>query len=231
MKKNVWVLAVLGFSMGLYAQEASMLSKNDMMTAFQIYNPSVLENAKQNEGYQSILQQLLDSYSVERNEKNELELIALVKNFDNSLALHLIKQQYMQGRQLQDMSGVPLSNLEQSTLENLEPVFARIYQNTLEVKNIQLKQYKESLKKIKKDSSLSADEKAEQISLYKEKISQVKQEVKQLKQNSKARVHALAAAYLAQMEAGYTSALAQQLSAAESTNQDIKSNHKKPVAK
>ena len=113
MKKGICLLAMLAVSSALYAQEKDLLGKEDLLAAFQQYNPLVLQKAAVHTGYAAILNELLTSYSAAKNQQNELELIALVKNFDNSIALQLLSEQYFQKRTLETMTGTALQSLQE----------------------------------------------------------------------------------------------------------------------
>jgi len=230
MRNKALLLLAMVFATALHAQEVSLLNKDDLLAAFELYNPSVLEKATKEEGYRNILQQLVSSYTAVRNEQNELELIALVKNFDNSILLQYARQQYLNSRRFQDMSGISLEKLNAQTKQDLTEVFTSIYQNTLEVKKIQIKHYRQTIKQIKKDKTLSVEQKKQQVAFLKDKIDQVKQEIRLLKIESKMRISATANAYLTQLQNEYERANAYESQAAQATSADIKSNPQKTAA-
>ena len=230
MRNKALLLLAMVFTTALHAQEASLLNKDDLLIAFQLYNPSVLEKATKEEGYRTVLQQLVSSYTAVRNEQNELELIALVKNFDNSVLLQYTRQQYLNSRRLQDMTSISLENLNAQTKKDLTEIFTSIYKNTLEIKKIQIKQYRQIIKEIKKDNTLSVQQKQQEIAFLKDKISQVKQEMRLLKMNAKASISATANAYLTQLQNEYKRANAYESQATQATSPDIKSNPQKTAA-
>ena len=217
MKKNVWMLAILAFSTALCAQETGQLGKADLLAAFKQYNPAALEKASADKLYGEILNKLAAGYSAPNTEEERYELIGLAKNFDNSLRLQLLRENYFQGRTLQLVSGTELAALRQQTYAALVTVFEDIFKNTLQLKQLQLADYKQQFKQNRTPQ-------------LKEQIRQLKQEIAQFKRHSRQKIQATAEVYLAQLEAAYQATLSQQLQVEQSANRDIKANHKKPVA-
>ena len=231
MNKTVWLLTMLAVSSALYAQETCQLGKDELLAAFEQYNSAALKEATVNELYADILNKLAAAYCAPRTEQNQYELIALAKNFDNSLRLHALRTHYFETRTLQAMSGVEgLEGLEQSTRGALKEVVQSIFDNTLEVKNIQLKDYKKQLKQTRKNAALSTEQKQQRVTQLSAQIKQIKREVRWLKQNSKQKIQDTANAYFAEILTDYMAAQPQQLRAQQSLSWDIKANHKKPVA-
>ena len=230
VNKHICLLAVLALCSSLYAQDAAPFNGQDLMTIFEQYNPSVLQKTTDNERYQSILNKLTAAYSAPRTEQNELEMIALAMNFDNSIRLEALKQSYIENRTLQTVMGADLASLEKVTQESLLPIVQDIFKNTLAVKNIQIKRYKKQIKFIKANKTLSAQEKAAQVSLLKSKIAQVKKEISSLKKNSKQSIQDAADVYLIEMRSEYEAAMHQTSEAEQSDTHDVKADHKKPVA-
>lgn len=230
MKKNIWLLALLMVGSALYAQENVSLGGADLLAAFKQYNPAALEKARTNAIYQEVLSKLAASYTASRSVEKELELIALVKNFDNSLYLQALRNAYFESRTLQLVSGTTLNSLEANTWEQLFPIVKSIYQNTLDVRYLQLKHEQQVLKQVKKDNTLSQEQRAEQISLLQKQIKQTKQVIRELKKDSTLQIAAVCDTYLTEMQAAFTSAQPQQLQAEQSSSRDIKANHKKPIA-
>jgi len=230
IKKSIYLLALLTISSALYAQEDVLLGKEELLAAFEKYNPSVLDNAARNDAYASIVNQLLDSYSAPRNEQNELELIALAKNFDNSIVLYLLREQYLRGRLLQEVTPTSLPSLEEGTRSQLILVLQRMFANTVEVKEIELARQQQVLKQIRQDKNLSAAQKREHIQKTKAQIKQIKQNLREFKANSKQKIYATAQLQLEQFQAIYESARAEQLAAWQANTPDIKSNPQKSAA-
>ena len=230
MKKTLLVLAILTICSAVYAQEKTVFDGEDLLTVLQQYNPSVLQSAANDSVYGRILQELVQSYSAPRTEENGYELIALAKNFDNSLALQMLSEQYLHRRALENVSGLAAPVLKEDMLHDLQIILQDIFKNTLEVKNIQLKNEKKKLKELRRDKTLSAEEKSTQKEQISAQIRQIKQEIRVLKQNAKQKITATAQAYLDKLEAELAAAQQGQSQAQESSSYDIKANHKKPVA-
>lgn len=230
MKKNVLLLLLLAMYSAAYAQQTSLLGAEDMQQAFEQYNPGALQQAEQDAAYKEILTQLTTAYAVPRTEENELELIALVKNFDNSVTMYALRQFYTQQRTLQAMTGTQLEALTEQMQRMMEPVVQRIFDNTLEVKKIQIKRYQMQIKEIKKDKNLTASDKKTRIEQLKQRIKEVKQEIRLLKADAKQTIKNSAAVYVGDIEATYEASLKKDAAAAQSASRDVKANHKKPVA-
>ena len=106
MKRSLFVLATLAMSSALYAQgEAGGYTREQVLDIFAQYNPSVLEYASQNAGYNAILEGFASSYQLPQTPENRYELVAAVRNFDNSLRLAAAAQAYQDAVLYARMSG------------------------------------------------------------------------------------------------------------------------------
>ena len=231
MYKKGIVLAVSVLVCALYAQGGQYLEKEDILQAFEQYNASALENAKADQVYGEILQELLTTYKMPNTIENQAEMIALVKNFDNSLQLHALSLAYQEGRTLQLASGASLETLDANIEQAVEVVLQDVYRNTLEAKKIQIELYKQKIKEVKKDEQLTAAQKKEQVAQWKGKIKQIKQESRTLKKNASVQIENTARQYMNNIQSEYEKAQAKQLEAVQSNTHNVKANHKKPVAK
>lgn len=239
MKKSLLLLAALAVSSALCAQENQNLSREDVMAAFKEYNPAALEKAAQNPLYNDLLNKLAAAYSAPRTEEKQNELIALVKNFDNSVRLQSAREEYFEGRTLQAVSGTELSALDKRATEQILSVVRGIYEQTLEVKEIQIKRYKKQIKTVKKDASLSKEQKSRAMGELKAKIKAVKAEIKTLKQDSAQKIHDTAMAYFADIRSDFDAmqdaalrrAEQQELHSVQTDTHSVKAKNKKPVAK
>lgn len=227
MKKGLFALTACVISCMVYAQEG-VFNKEDLMAAFKQYNPLALEKATSDAQYQKILEILFSAYSLPRTEQNRYETIALVKNFDNSIYLKNLQDFYFEKQTLAQATGVSLQGLNDDMLRQLRPVSKSIFQNTLDVRQLQLKEYKQQLKALKQQKDLSAEEKQSQIQALQNKIKAVKQEIKRLKSHANHKVKDVSEIYLAEMQSKFSKE--QSLRALESQARDVKANHKKPVA-
>ena len=231
MKKGWLALAVLAVSSAVCAQNQATLGKEDLLTAFERYNPAALEKAAQDEQYAAILEELVSAYQEPRTEISQYEMIALAKNFEPSIVLHVIGQNYLNQLTLQQMSGQILPAWQKNMFADLTPAMEQILDNTLFVRKLQIKDYKEQIKQLRADKSLSAGQKKQQQDQLKEKIRQVKKEIQGLKANRNKTIHAALENYAEQILSDYQSAEFKQARAEESSTYDVKANHKKPVAK
>lgn len=228
MKRGLCILTACVISCVAYAQEGVLYSREDLLAAFNQYNPAALEKAGQDDRYQQILELLLSAYSLPRTEQNYYETIALVKNFDNSIQLKKLQDLYAEKQTLARATGVSLQGLDDRMLEQLLTLSKSIFQNTLDVRRIQLKEYKQQINVLKQQKDLSAEEKQSQIQVLQGKVKAVKQEIKNLKKHAKQKINDVAETYLAEMQKNFSKE--QPLQALESDARNIKANHKKPVA-
>lgn len=237
MKKSLLFLAALAVSSALCAQEGQNFTRDDVFAAFQEYNPAALQRADSSPAYRDLLEKVAAAYTAPKTDENQNQLIALVKNFDNSLRLQAVKETYANSRTLQQMSGTQLADLDERTTQQLQAVVQDIFKQTLQVKQIQVKRYKQQIKATKKDASLSAEQKTEQVAALQAQIRAVKTEVRNLKKSSSQKIQDTAKVYFADMRSEYdkqhaaAEAPEQQLQVEQSAAHDVKANHKKPVAK
>lgn len=239
MKKSLLLLAALAVSSALCAQETQNLGREDVLAAFKEYNPAALEKAAQNPVYNDLINKVAAAYSAPRTEANQNEMIALVLNFDNSVRLQVAREDYFNGRTLQMVSGEELSALENSVSEELQSVVKDVYKNTLKVKDLQIDRYKDQIKAVKKNDSLTKEQKQEAVDKLNGQVKAVKAEIKTLKKNSKQKIKDTAAVYLAEMRVEFTqrqnaqlnSAQQKEEAAAQAPAQEVKADNKKPVAK
>ena len=112
MKKGLLLLAALAVSSALCAQENQNLGREDVLAAFKEYNPAALEKAARNPAYNDLLNKVAAAYSAPDTDERQNEMIALVKNFDNSVRLQAAREEYFNGRTLQAVSGEELAALD-----------------------------------------------------------------------------------------------------------------------
>lgn len=239
MKKGLLLLAALAVSSALCAQENQNLGREDVLAAFKEYNPAALEKAARNPAYNDLLNKVAAAYAAPDTDERQNEMIALVKNFDNSVRLQAAREEYFNGRTLQAVSGEELAALDARVQAELQEVVKSVFDNTLEVREIQIDRYQEQIKAIKKDDSLSKEQKKASVAELKDKIKAVKTEIKTLKKNSKQKIQDTADVYFADIRSEYTRrqdierlrAKAQELQASQTAARDVKADNKKPVAK
>ena len=226
MNKNLLFSVLLFMSCTLSAQEVVKMGKEDVWNAFKQYNPSALQKASLNQQYGDLLYKLSLAYSAPKTEENEVELIALVKNFDNSIILQSIKEEYESARTLQLVSGADLNALEEKTQKRLLNLVKSIYKNTLEVKEIQIDRYKQDLKEAKKNKNLSSEQKNTLSQEIEKRIKQVKKEINVLKKNRKQKLQDSARVYFVDIKTAYEAKQEKTLQA----KPQVKSNPQKTAA-
>ena len=239
MKKGLLLLAALAVSSALCAQENQNLGREDVLAAFKEYNPAALEKAARNPAYNDLLNKVAAAYAAPDTDERQNEMIALVKNFDNSVRLQAAREEYFNGRTLQAVSGEELAALDARVQAELQEVVKSVFDNTLEVREIQIDRYQDQIKAVKKDDSLSKEQKKASVAELKDKIKAVKTEIKTLKKNSKQKIQDTADVYFADIRSEYTRrqdierlrADAQELQASQTAARDVKADNKKPVAK
>ncbi len=239
MKRSLLFLAALAVSSALCAQENQNLGREDVLAAFKEYNPAALEKAAANPAYNELLNKVANAYSAPRTEERLNEMLALVLNFDNSIRLQAAREEYFDGRTLQEVTGEELAALDSRVSEQIVTVVEAVFDNTLEIKELQIDRYKKQIKIIKKDKVLSQEQKKELVKQLNEQIKAVKAEIKTLKKNSKQKIKDTAKVYFAEIRSDFDKQQAaqlhkaqkQQLQAEQSAAQDVKANNKKPVAK
>ena len=226
MNKNLLFSMLFFMTCALSAQEVAKMGREDVLNAFKQYNPAALQKASLNQQYGDLLYKVSLAYSAPKTEENEVELIALVKNFDNSIILQSIKEEYESARTLQLMSGADLNALEEKTQEKLVKLVKDIYKNTLDVKEIQIDRYKQDLKAVKKNKNLSSEQKNTLSQEIEKRIEQVKKEINVLKKNRKQKIQDSARVYFVDIKAAYEAKQEKTLQA----KPQVKSNPQKTAA-
>ena len=238
MKNKLLFFAALAVSSALCAQENQNFGKEDVLAAFREYNPAALEKAALNPAYDDLLNQVAAAYCAARTENNRFEMIALVKNFDNSLRLQAVREEYANGRTLQMVSGAELAALDERILASIQDIIKNVFKNTLQVREMQIDRYKEQMKTVKKDDSLSKEQQKTAVADLKDKIQNVKTEIKTLKKNSKQKIKDTAKAFFSYIRSEYNNdqktlllrAQTVETQAVQTDARSVKANHKKPVA-
>ncbi len=238
MKPHFFTLAAMILAVPLYAQtESGELSRQDVLEIFTQFNPSVLEQARQDESYRDIWEQFLEKYHVSDTPTNRWDLIALARNFDNSLRLNTATNIYQQLWLSAKLSGQDISTARQVFRQDVTSVMAQVWAVTVCLREYQLDQTKEAQRALSQ-TDLSAEQRAEQKTAYANEIQRLRTEIKSLKKNPGERVLAAANQYISDVEkqllqANFqTRAAAQQTQEAHQTaNLQVKHKNKKPVAK
>lgn len=207
MKRGLLLVATLSLCSALYAQ--GTLTREEAREVFAAYNPALLQKAAQDEQLNQLLDQLLRQFVSQHSAdtlENRYTLIALARNFENSLALNQTLAQYQQAL-IYSQHGTDVTAAARAhAREKLNTLYPRIWAVSVQVKETLLRAYK-----VQKNAQLAPA------------ITALQADLAQLKTNVGAQLITLTQQALAQAEQ-------QAQQAAQATNLHIKTNHKKPVA-
>lgn len=232
MKKGIVALAVMMLTMPLYAQsEQNSFSKSEILDIFAQFNPSVLEKAKQNASYDLILQEFLNSYQAAPSPTSRYELIAVARNFDNSIHLQALAEAYYAKWTAAKMSGTAYEPIHQHFVHDVTDTMEKVWAVTVSLREYQLAQTKDELKQIRADKTLSAQVRQEETKRLKQDIKALRAELKSLRKNPGQYVLSAAEDYVARAEQQFVAANEHAQNARQSKNLQVKTNNKKPVAK
>lgn len=235
MRRTLLLLAALSLTPAAYAQgDAAPFAREQVLEIFSQYNPSVLEQASQNEDYNTVLESFLDAYEAARVPADRAEVIAIARNFDNSIRLQVLTNAYLQTLSAMQVMGGDKASAETLFRQDLTSVFSQVWAVSVQLRQYQLAEAKKALKTVRADKALSAAQRDEQAASLQEDIRLLKAELKSLKKNAGDTVLSAVDSYMQQVrqaDAGLLQA-AQAAAAVDGTeNLQVKSNHKKPVAK
>lgn len=241
MRRSLFILATLAMSSALYAQaEAGHYNREKVLDIFTQYNPAVLENAQQNADYNAVLEGLLSSYNAPETEESRYELIALARNFDNSIRLKALSVNYEEAVVLSQMSGMDLSSAVLHFRRELTPVFQNIWAVTVQLREYQIDEYEAQLKQLRKDKTLSKEDRRAREAVLKGKIKALKTEVKALKKDAGEQILSAVDVYVAETDRRVAERLdaerarlqeASSKQVSQTKNLQVKTKNKKPVAK
>ena len=207
MKRGLLLVATLSLCSALYAQ--GTLTREEAREVFAAYNPALLQKAAQDEQLNQLLDQLFRQFVSQHSAdtfENRYTLIALARNFENSLALNQTLAQYQQAL-IYSQHGTDVTAAARAhAREKLNTLYPRIWAVSVQVKETLLRAYK-----VQKNAQLAPA------------ITALQADLAQLKTNVGAQLITLTQQALAQAEQ-------QAQQAAQATNLHIKTNHKKPVA-
>lgn len=238
MKRSLAVLALLTFSSASLCA-AESYNREKVLALFAQYNPAVLERAQQDEVYNALVQSVAAAYNLPQTDDNHYNLLALIRNFDNSVDLNVLTAEYVQTLYLHAENNLDINGITERFSQDLLPVFSRIWAVSLQTHKEHLKTAKTRVKEIKKDKSLTAEQKKEALAAQEKTISFLKQEIKNLKKDAAAQIVYTSDMYTANVRQDVLQQLSQSraLRAAHNTavdetaNLSVISKNKKPVAK
>lgn len=235
MRRTLLLLTALTLTPAVYAQaDSAPMSREQVLEVFSQYNPAVLEQAAQNADYNAVLDSFLDSYQASNTSANRAELIAVARNFDNSIRLQVLTDAYLQAASAVRLTGGNPSSAEKLFRDDLTDVFGNVWAVTVQLREYQLSQTKQALKAVRADKTLSKEERAAQTAALQEEIAFLKAGIKSLKKNPGEAIVTAVDSYVEQVQQAETGLLQAAQAAVVSSGTDnlqIKSNNKKPVAK
>lgn len=239
MKKSLCVLAVLASSCALYAQEGS--SAQEVLSYFKKYNPAVLEKAQQDAAYNSALQNVVNNVKLDGSLEAQLEMIALVRNFDNSVKLMATSQEYEDALLMGITSESDTDPIVKKYRQEFKNVYGGIWAVSVNLQEQLLSQYKQMLKGVKKNQNLTPEQRAAEQDVLNKKIAASQKYLKQIKDNAGEYITSAANAAMATAENNVFTRISElnkvkaQMEAAkaarESDNLQVKNKNQKPVAK
>ncbi len=236
MKRSLCLLATVTLSSALPVQGG--LTREQALEIVKDYNPSILEHATQQEGYHLMLESMLDGFMAAQPAdtlENRYTLIALARNFDNSLLLTAERARYKQAIFYSQVAPSVMEPARAHAAQAFYQVFPQIWAVSVQIKQDLLSQYQSIRTAVRKDKKLSEPEKTTRLARLDGSIAALKADLKQLHTRPEEQLASLVNQTLAQTEA---EALAQwealcneqPQQAAQTTNLQIKTKHKKPVA-
>ncbi len=211
MKRGLFLLATVTLSSALYAQE--LLTSEQAHKIVADFNPQLLDRAAQSPDVSQLVDTLISSYLAKQpvdTLANKYEFIALVRNFDNSLALYATTQNYQQAVQYSQLGGAVEDAAREHAREQLGKIFPRIWAVSVQTKRDLLAQYKSS-----------------QVEKERAAIPALETDLKKLQTQVGEQLVGLVQNTLVQAKA---QVLAEQTALEEATNLQVKTKHKKPVA-
>lgn len=182
MKKSLFVLAVLAVSCALYAKDAS--SAEEALAFFAKYNPSVLEKAKQDPAYNAVLQEVVQNVKLNDTLESRLEMIALVRNFDNSVKINTTAQEYENALLLAITSGTDTDPIVKKYRQQFTDAYAGIWAVSVNLQEKLVAQYKRMLKNVKKNTAMTPEQRESEQAAITKKMETSRAYLKQMNDNA-----------------------------------------------
>ena len=241
MKKSLFLLAMAVMSTALYAQgENTPLTQEQVLDVFARFNPSVLEKAKQNPTYKTTLDNFVSSIATGASSISWIDLVAAARNFENSLQLNQITKKYQQLWLAAKMSGADTTVADENFSSEVASVFSRVWAVTVQLRRYQLDQAKAERNELAHAQDKTEAEVQEAKERLNSAITLLKAEIKTLQYKPGVQIQSAAQEYTSRVQrrlqentfsVQQAQAAQDEQAAQQSTNLQIKSNHKKPVAK
>lgn len=240
MKRSLVVLGLLALSTASFSA-AEDYTREKVLALFATYNPAVLERAQQDEAYRAVLETVASSYNVPETDENRYTLIALIRNFDNSLKISSLTGEYERAYLVHVLNQINPEAITRQFQEELTPVFKDVQRNTVQLNEWRLKETKAKLQSVRKRTDLSAQEKEQVRLALRQEISSLKKEIKNLKKDTSSQLSASVDSFISSAQAHVLQTIAHSQDAArlmeqspaaqEAENLSVISKNKKPVAK
>ncbi len=223
MRRGLVLIATLTLSSALYAQGS--LTRETARELFGAYNPTLLQEAQQDENLSQLVEEVISEYLAKKPAdtlENRYTLIALARNFENSIALNQTLDEYRQAL-LYSQQGINVQDSARiHAQDSLNSIYSRIWAVSVQVKEELLSQYQQAYQ-----TAITSDEKQS----LQAAINTVKADLRSLRTNTGEQLINLTRTTLAQAEAQAAVAQLQRADLVkESENLNIKTKHKKPVA-
>lgn len=237
MKKSAFIVMLLALAPVVYAHGDFQSARESVLAIFAQFNPSVLEQAKQDPQYNTILENFIRSYAQNNPElQSSADLIAVVRNFDRSIQLNTITNTYHQLWLAAKMSGADISQTRAAFRADVRDIMTGIWATTVNFREFQLEQAQDELKALR----YGGDHFAPKRDQLETQIKSLKQEIKKLKKEAGNYIISATDNYVENTENNFLAqdflqerqaAQAHENDAAQTSNLQIKTDNKKPVAK
>ena len=241
MKKSLLILAALATACVLQAQEVS--SQQEVLSLFAKYNPAVLERAQRDPAYNAILQEVVNNTHLDGSLEAYIEMIALVRNFDTSMQIAALTQEYEDALLMAVTSGSDLQALNQKYRQEFGKAYSSIWAVSVNLQEELIAQYKQILKDLKKNPDLTDQQRKEGKAAINEKLNKSRTYLKQIKNNASEYIGAWVNSSMGRAQNNVNKSIAQLNSvktkaemeeaqrARASDNLQVKNKNQKPVAK
>ncbi len=218
MKRGLFLVATVTLCSAMYAQ--GTLSREEAQSIFAQYNPGLLTTAQENSQMNRLLQEVLHTYAAQ-NLPDTLEtrytLIALARNFENSVALHWVSNTYKQAVLYSQLGGNTQAAAQAAARADLQTIYSRIWAVSVQVKEDLLRAYKAAHKQ-----ALRARDK-DKAQQYVQSVQSVQADLKTLRTQVGPQIVTL-------VQDALSTAQEQAQKALQADNLQLKTKHKKPVA-
>lgn len=218
MKRGLFLMATVTLCSALYAQ--GTLTREEAESIFAQYNPALLATAQENNQVNQLLQEVLNTYAAQQladTLENRYTLIALARNFENSIALHWVSNAYKQAVLYSQLGGNTQAAAQAAARADFQTIYSRIWAVSVQTKETLLKAYQQA-----HNRAIASGDKT-QAQQFKQAINAVKADLKTLHTQVGPQIRVL-------VQDALSSAEQQAQRALQADNLALKTKHKKPVA-